>query len=68
MCVGGGGGGNIICGVKYNVNKKGIKICEARSFWICSIDVTLTLYLQVLYADNFCKQFGPRSGPTECRA
>ena len=29
-----------------------------------------TLYLHVLVssADNFCKQFGPRSGPTKCRA
>ena len=24
----------------------------------------LTLYLLVSYVDNFCKQFGPRSGPT----
>ena len=70
VCGGGGGGewGSIFCGVKYNVYKKGIKIYEARSFWICSIDVTLTLYLLVLYADNFCKQFGPRSGPTKRRA
>ena len=62
MCIeggGGGGGGNIYS----NVYKKGIKICEARLFWICSIDVTLTFYLQVSSADNFCKQFG-----TKCRA
>ena len=26
----------------------------------------LILYLLVLSADNFCKQFGPRSGPTKC--
>ena len=25
-------------------------------------------YQLVLSADNFCKQFGPRSGPTKCRA
>ena len=29
------------------------------------IFVCLTLYLLVSSADNFCKQFGPRSGPTE---
>ena len=28
----------------------------------------LTLCLLVLSADNFCKQFGTRSGPTKCRA
>ena len=28
----------------------------------------LTLYLDVPSADNFCKQFGPRSGPTKDRA
>ena len=28
----------------------------------------LTIYLLVLSADNFCKQFGPRSGLTKCRA
>ena len=28
----------------------------------------LTLCPLVLSADNFCKQFGPRSGPTECRS
>ena len=28
----------------------------------------LTLYLLVLFADNFCKKFGPRSGPAKCRA
>ena len=27
-----------------------------------------TLYLLVSSADNLCKQFGPRSGPTKCRA
>ena len=26
------------------------------------------LNLLVLAADNFCKQFEPRSGPTECQA
>ena len=26
----------------------------------------LILYLLVPSADNLCKQFGPRSGPTEC--
>ena len=31
---------------------------------ICS----LTYYHLVSSADYFCKQFGPRSGPTECRA
>ena len=30
--------------------------------------VTLTLCLQVSSANNLCKQFVPRSGPTECRA
>ena len=28
----------------------------------------LTLYLQVLFADYFCKQFGPRSGRTKRQA
>ena len=28
----------------------------------------LTLYLLVSSGDNFCKQFGFRSGPTKCRA
>ena len=28
----------------------------------------LTLCLQVSSADNLCKHFGPRSGPTKCRA
>ena len=28
----------------------------------------LTLYLLVSSADNFCKQFGPRSRPAKCRA
>ena len=28
----------------------------------------LTLYRLVSSDDNFCKQFGSRSGPTECRA
>ena len=28
----------------------------------------LTLYLPESSADNFCKQFGPRSGLTKCRA
>ena len=30
--------------------------------------VALTLYLLVSSADIFCKQFGPISGPTKCRA
>ena len=28
----------------------------------------MTLHLQVTSADNLCKQFGPRPGPTKCRA
>ena len=28
----------------------------------------LTLYFLVSSADSLCKQFGPRSGPTKCRA
>ena len=30
--------------------------------------ISLNLYLLMLSADNFCEQFGPRSGPTKCRA
>ena len=30
--------------------------------------IYLTLCLLVSSADNLCKQFGPRSGPTKCRA
>ena len=30
--------------------------------------IFLNIYLQVFSADNFRKQFGPRSGPTKCRA
>ena len=30
--------------------------------------VGLTLYLLVLSADDLCKQFGPRSGPTNDRS
>ena len=30
--------------------------------------VSLTFYLLVSSANNLCKQFGPRSGPTICRA
>ena len=30
--------------------------------------VDLTQYLLVSSSDNFCKQFGSRSGPTKCRA
>ena len=33
-----------------------------------SSEVNLNLYLLVSSADNFCKQFGPRSGPTKCPA
>ena len=29
---------------------------------------SLTLYLQVSCADNYCKQIGLRSGSTKCRA
>ena len=29
---------------------------------------SFTLCLQVLSADNLCRLFGPRSGPTKCRA
>ena len=29
---------------------------------------SLTIYLLVTSADNFCKQVGTRSGPTFCRA
>ena len=29
---------------------------------------TLTLYLLVLTADNYCKQLGPRSDLTKCQA
>ena len=29
---------------------------------------SVTHYLLVAFANNFCKQFGPRSGPTECGA
>ena len=32
------------------------------------IFLLLTLYLIVSSADNFCKKFGARSGPTKCRA
>ena len=35
---------------------------------ISSMVSILTLYLLMSSADNFCKQFGPRSGPTKCRA
>ena len=31
------------------------------------VKIILTLYLLVSSADNFCKQFGPRSGPTKLR-
>ena len=37
-------------------------------FFSCHGSIVLTLYLLVLSADNLCKQFGPRSGPTKCRA
>ena len=30
--------------------------------------INLVLYLLVSSTGNFCKQFGPRSGPTKCRA
>ena len=35
---------------------------------VCLHFDSLTLYLLVSSADNFCKQFGPRSGPTKCQA
>ena len=35
-------------------------------FWYLSPIYSLTLYLLVSSADTFCKQFGPRSGPTRC--
>ena len=31
-----------------------------------NFNCSLTLYLLVSSADNFCKQFAPRSGPTKC--
>ena len=31
-----------------------------------SVSLKLTICLLVSIADNFCKQFGPRSGPTFC--
>ena len=31
-------------------------------------NLSITIYLLVSSADNLGKQFGPRSGPTECRA
>ena len=34
--------------------------------WTCMLHVNL--HLLVLSADNLCKQFEPRSGPTKCRA
>ena len=42
-----------------------------RSYWNMTmnrLEYTLTLDLLESPADNFCKQFGPRSGPTKCRA
>ena len=32
------------------------------------VNMDFTLYLLVSSSDNLCKQFGPRSGPTKCRA
>ena len=41
-------------------------VCKNSPFW--KTTPTLTLCLQVSSADSLCKQFGPRSGPTKCRA
>ena len=35
---------------------------------VYSVINILTPYLLVSNADNLCKQFGPRPGPTKCRA
>ena len=36
--------------------------------WNINDNEVLTLYLLVLSADNICKQFVSRPGPTKCRA
>ena len=39
------------------------------AFVVCmQQNLFLTPNVLLWSADNFCKQFGPRSGPTECRA
>ena len=47
--------------------------CSVSTKWnmlalIGQISASLTLNLPKLSADNFCKQFGPMSGSTKCRA
>ena len=47
--------------------------CECNVNWLEPLlaevkKVSLTLYHLVSSADNFCKQFGLRSGPTKCQA
>ena len=37
-------------------------------FCFNSLSISLTIYLLVMSTNNLCKQFGPRSGPTKCRA
>ena len=47
--------------------------CECNANWLEPLlaevkKVSLTLCLLVSSADNYCKHFGPRSGPTKRRA
>ena len=43
-------------------------ILKGHVFTILVTSLLLTLCLQVSSADNIGKQFGPRSGPTNCQA
>ena len=36
------------------------------TIWVQANFLWFKSYLLVSSADNFCKQFGPRSGPTKC--
>ena len=48
-------------------------VLKMTAYYVCyifsqALQNTLTLYLLVLSADSFCKQFETRLGPTQCRA
>ena len=52
----------ILCRLSEGTSLKKKKIA------ISQHDNSLIVHLLVSSADKFCKQFGPRSGPTKCRA
>ena len=54
--------------IKWRIGKLYTLSCKLQIFKFWMSPILSLLVMTLSSADNLCKQFGPRSGPTECRS